>query len=130
MNNANTESRIQELMLKLLEKEIELEERLKEKDKKITELEFDLFNVLNHSKYAELESPILRFIHDGKIYLKSKKNNRLFNENHEYVGILQDNTIIFACSFSDSESDYEADYESECEYECEYECKSESILLL
>jgi hypothetical protein len=117
-------------MLKLLEKEIELEERLKEKDKKITELEFDLFNVLNHSKYAELESPILRFIHDGKIYLKSKKNNRLFNENHEYVGILQDNTIIFACSFSDSESDYEADYESECEYECEYECKSESILLL
>lgn len=33
MNNANAESRIQELMLKLLEKEIELEERLKEKDK-------------------------------------------------------------------------------------------------
>ena len=36
MNNTNAESRIQELMLKLLEKEIELEERLKEKDKKIT----------------------------------------------------------------------------------------------
>jgi len=119
MNNANAESRIQELMLKLLEKEIELEERLKEKDKKITELEFDLFNVLNYSnKYAELESPILRFIHNGKTYLKSEKNNRLFNENHEYVGIIQDNTIIFACSFSDSESD------------SEYECESESILLL
>ena len=100
MNNANAESRIQELMLKLLEKEIELEERLKEKDKKITELEFDLFNVLNYSnKYAELESPILpplileKLKKGEEYYLFAKK---LFNHvDKEWSELLQKNYWFF-----------------------------------